>query len=150
MSSCGAYGDPRKPSATATRQLAIFRELGDRWGQGLALNTSARASMDLRRFEETVTTCRQALSVHREIGDRHGEVDALNTLSAAYQGMGRFSEAVSYSRQALSIVRETGDRHGEGITLTKLGAALRADGPAGRRTPLLARCPRHPRRARQP
>ena len=55
----------------ATNQaLAIFRELGDRWGQGLALDTSARASMDLRRFEEAVTTCRQALSVHREIGDR--------------------------------------------------------------------------------
>jgi len=92
--------------------------------------------MDRRRFEETVTTCRQALSVHREIGDRTGEVDALNTLSAAYRGMGRFGEAVGYSRQALSIMRETGDRHGEGITLTKLGAALCAEG----RTDAARRC----------
>jgi tetratricopeptide (TPR) repeat protein len=119
---------PEEAIGYCHQALAIFRELGDRWCQGHALNTSARASMDLRRFEETVTTCRQALSVHREIDNRPGEVDALNTLSAAYQGMGRFSEAISYSRQALSIMRETGDLHGEGITLTKLGAALRAAG----------------------
>jgi tetratricopeptide (TPR) repeat protein len=113
----------------ATNQaLAIFCALGDRWGQGLALNTSARANIDLRRFEEATATCRQALSVHREIGDRTAEVDALNTLSAACRGMGRSGEAVGYSRQALSIVQETGDRHGEGITLSKLGAALCADG----------------------
>ena len=92
--------------------------------------------MDLGRFEEAVTTCRQALSVHREIGNRNGEADALNTLSAACRGVGRFREAVGYSRQALSIARETGDRHGEGITLTKLGAALRAEG----RTATARRC----------
>ncbi len=92
--------------------------------------------MDLGRFEEAVTTCRQALSVHGEMGDRHGEAYALNTLSAACRGMGRFREAVGYSRRALSIVRDIGDRHGEGITLTNLGAALCAEG----RTDTARRC----------
>ena len=106
--------------------LAIFRELGDRWGQGLALNTSARTNMELRRFEEAVTACSQALSVHREIGDRNGEVDALGCVP--HTGAWDNPRSRRLQPPGLVIVRETGDRHREGITLTKLGAALCADG----------------------
>ena len=38
------------------QSLAIFREIGDRHGEGLALNNLGNAYRELRRFEEAITS----------------------------------------------------------------------------------------------
>ena len=62
---------------------AIYRETGDRHGEGAALNNLGVALREVRRFEEAITACQDAAAIYRETGDRHGEGIALNNLEAA-------------------------------------------------------------------
>ncbi|MGA4994713.1 tetratricopeptide repeat protein [Nonomuraea bangladeshensis] len=99
-------------------------QLGDRHGEGQALNNLGVALQEMRRFEEAITAHRDAGAIYRELGDRHGEGMALNSLGNALQGVRRFEEAVTAHEQDLQICRELGDRHREGQALNNLGNAL--------------------------
>ena len=52
---------------------AIFRETGDRHGEGMALNNLGARAAEVRRFEEAITAHQDAAAICRETGDRHGE-----------------------------------------------------------------------------
>ena len=52
---------------------AIFREIGDRHGEGMALNNLGLALREVRRFEEAITAYQDDAAIYRETGDRHGE-----------------------------------------------------------------------------
>ncbi|MGW3028499.1 tetratricopeptide repeat protein, partial [Streptomyces sp. NPDC001221] len=109
---------------TADHALTAARELGDRNGEGMALNNLGLALQGVRRFEEAIHAHTQDLAVFRELGDRHGEGQALNNLGIALQGVRRFEEAIHAHTQAAAIFRELDDRHREGQALNNLGAAL--------------------------
>ncbi|MEU7082934.1 tetratricopeptide repeat protein, partial [Streptomyces achromogenes] len=78
----------------ATAALAVFREFGDRHGEGQALNNLGLALRAVRRFEEAIDAHTQAVTVFREFGDRHGEGQALNNLGLALRAVRRFEEAI--------------------------------------------------------
>ena len=61
---------------------AIFRETGDRHGEGQALNNLGVALLKVGRFEDAITASQGAAAI-RETGDRHGEGIALNNLERA-------------------------------------------------------------------
>src|SRR5215831_5634523 len=50
--------------------VAIFRETGDRHGEGLALLNLCNALAGVRRFDEAVTAHQDAAAIFRETGDR--------------------------------------------------------------------------------
>jgi Tetratricopeptide repeat len=58
---------------------AIFRETGDRHGEGTALSNLGRVLVEVWRFKEAVTVSQDAAAIFRETGDRHGEGIALKT-----------------------------------------------------------------------
>ena len=62
---------------------AIFRETGDRHGEGRALDNLGIALREVRRFEEAITAHQDAAAIFRETGDRHGEGGALDNLGTA-------------------------------------------------------------------
>jgi tetratricopeptide (TPR) repeat protein len=105
--------------------LAIFRDLGDRGGKGVALTHLGVALREVRRFEEAIDADSQAAAIFRDLGDRHGEGQALNNLGVALQEVRRFEEAIDAHTRDLAICRDLGDRHGEGQALNNLGLALR-------------------------
>ncbi|MFI0420781.1 tetratricopeptide repeat protein [Spongiactinospora sp. 9N601] len=107
-------------------QAAI--RLGDRHGEGQALNNLGPALRQVRRFDEAIITCEQAAAIFREMGDRHGEGLALGNLGLALEQVRRFDEAITAHEQAGVIYREMGDRHGEGRAVNNLGLALREVG----------------------
>ncbi|MBN6039999.1 tetratricopeptide repeat protein [Amycolatopsis sp. 195334CR] len=107
------------------RAAAIFRETGDRHGEGQALNNLGLALQEVRRFDDAITAHERDLAICRETGDRHGEGQALNNLGLALREVRRFDDAITHHQQAAAIYRETGDRHGEGQALNNLGLALR-------------------------
>ncbi|MER5916426.1 tetratricopeptide repeat protein [Streptomyces sp. NPDC001982] len=107
-----------------TTALTVFREFGDRHGEGAALNNLGLALQEVRRFEEAIDTHTQAAAVYRELGDRHGEGQALGNLGLALRQVRRFEEAIDTHTQAVAVFRELGDRHGEGTELNNLGLAL--------------------------
>ncbi len=55
--------------ASAQKSLAIFRSLGDRWGQGQALNFYGVALYGASRFDECIEKCREAVRVLERAGD---------------------------------------------------------------------------------
>jgi tetratricopeptide (TPR) repeat protein len=59
---------------------AIYRETGDRHGEGHALDNLGNALRGLGRFGDAITAHRDAAAIYREIRDRHGEGSALNNL----------------------------------------------------------------------
>ena len=63
---------------TISREAA--RRLGDRRGEGGALNNLGFALVEVRRFDEAVTACQDAAAIYRETGDRHGEGIAIQNL----------------------------------------------------------------------
>ncbi len=100
------------------------RRLGDRHGEGMALNNLGVALRCARRFDEAIAAHRDAAAIFRETGDRRGEGTALNNLGLALRYARRFDEAIAAHRDAAAIFSETGDRRGEGMALGNLGTAL--------------------------
>ncbi|SPL88360.1 Putative regulatory protein [[Actinomadura] parvosata subsp. kistnae] len=109
----------------STIAAAAASQLGDRRGEGGALNNLGLALRAVRRFEEAITVHRNAVTIYRELSDRHGEGQALNNLGNALQEVRRFGEAITVHRNAVTIYRELGDRHGESGALNNLGLDLR-------------------------
>ncbi|NWF26964.1 tetratricopeptide repeat protein [Streptomyces sp. PKU-EA00015] len=101
-----------------------FTKLGDRDGEGQALNNLGAALQQMRRFEEAIEAHQFAAERFSELGDLHREGQALNNLGAALQQMRRFDEAIEAHQQAADRFTELGDIHGEGQALNNLGAAL--------------------------
>ena len=62
---------------------AIYRETGDRHGEGLALEGLGLALQEVRRFAEAATAYQDALAIYRETGDQYREGIALENLQGA-------------------------------------------------------------------
>jgi CHAT domain-containing protein/Tfp pilus assembly protein PilF len=103
--------------------LTIYREIGDRRGEGNALGNLGTAYFSLGDYAKAIDYYQQTLAILREIGDRLGEGQSLGGLGIAYYGLGDYAEAIDYHQQSLAIKREIGDRLGEGQSLGNLGIA---------------------------
>jgi tetratricopeptide (TPR) repeat protein len=81
-----------KEAITAHQDAAtIYRETGDRHGQGSALVNLGVALRNVGRFEEAITADQDAAAIFREIGDQHGEGIALGNLEAAQAAQQEYS-----------------------------------------------------------
>ncbi|MCF3618185.1 tetratricopeptide repeat protein [Planktothrix agardhii 1806] len=69
--------------------LNIYREIGDRNGEGKALNNLGIAYSDLGQYQKAIEFYQQSLTITREIGDRNGEGFALGNLGIAYNRLGQ-------------------------------------------------------------
>jgi tetratricopeptide (TPR) repeat protein len=114
--------------AVTTIGLTAARRLGDREGEGDALNNLGGALLEVHQLEKAITACQDAATIFRETGDLRGEGDALNNLGLALKGTRRLDESIAAHQDAATIYRETGDRHGEAKALSNLGGALRESG----------------------
>jgi tetratricopeptide (TPR) repeat protein len=111
--------------AVATVGRDAARRLGDRAGEATAVISLGNSLLDLRRFDEAITSYRDAIAIYRETGDRRREAMALGSLGLALHQARRFEEAITPCQDAVAILREIGDRHREAMALGNLGLALR-------------------------
>ena len=102
--------------------LKVFREIGDRAGEGTTLNNISQIYKAWGRYDEALQTLQESLKITREIGDRAGEGTTLNNISQIYDSWGRYDEALQTLQESLKIRREIGDRAGEGTTLNNMAA----------------------------
>ncbi len=103
------------------QRLSIAREIGDRYGQGIALGNLGIAYKDLGKIQKAIGYYEQRLAIAHELGDRHGEGKVLGNLGNAYSHLGKSQKAIEYFEKILIVFRELGDRRGEGATLGNLG-----------------------------
>jgi DNA-binding SARP family transcriptional activator len=110
--------------AAAQRSLAIQRQQGNRYLEGVSLGILGRASRELGQFTGAVGNLELALAIFRELGQQYGEADSLTDLADALLCLDQVDGAIARLRESLAIRREIGDVHGEAVTLRLLGLAL--------------------------
>jgi CHAT domain-containing protein/Tfp pilus assembly protein PilF len=114
-------GDTQKAEDSFNQALQIWRKVGNRNGEALALNDIGRAYGDLRRPQKALEVFNQALPLWREAGNRRGEALTLNNMGRVYSDLGQEQQALELFNQALPIWREAGNHHGEASTLNAMG-----------------------------
>jgi DNA-binding SARP family transcriptional activator len=117
--------------SAAQRSLAIQRQQGNRYLEGVTLGIQGRASRELGRFTDAVGHLELALTIFRELGQQYGEADALTDLADALLCLEQVDGAIARLHESLAIRREIGDMHGEAVTLRLLGLALDRAGDHG-------------------
>ena len=107
--------------------LRVWREIGDRHGEGSTWNNLADTYRALGQFEPACHGYRMALRVHRVTGNRGGEAWAHDGLGRALRNAGQPDAARRSWRRALAILDDTGDPRSDEIRalLAENGGVLR-------------------------
>jgi predicted ATPase len=111
------------------RACALFRDLGDRWSEGLALGNLAQLDHVEGRIESAKWYFAETLSAFREVGDRRYEGAYLAALANLLHETGDLDGARARYDEACVVLGAARVGHVEGITRAAAGA-LEAD--AGR------------------
>ena len=114
-------GDYRQAIDLYTRALAIARETGDRWGEGVHLGNLGLCHHRLGDYRQAIDLHTQALAIARETGYRQGEGIRMNHLGLCHADLGDYRQAIDLHTQALAIARDIGNRETEGAALGNLG-----------------------------
>jgi DNA-binding SARP family transcriptional activator len=117
--------------SAAERSLAIQRQQGNRYLEGVSLGVLGRASRELGQFTDAVEQLELALTIFRELGQQYGEADCLTDLADALLCLDQVDAAIARLRESLAISREIGAVHAEAVTLQLLGHALGRSGDQG-------------------
>ena len=107
------------------RLLKVAKEVGSRYGEGLAYGNLANAYHNLGDFKTAIAYYDRYLKFAKEAGDRAGEGRTYDNIGKACQGLGDFKKAIDYHERCLKIDKEIGDRSSEQSTYGNLGNAYR-------------------------
>jgi tetratricopeptide (TPR) repeat protein len=89
-----ALGQPQRAIEYYEQRLAIAREVGDRQGEGTALNGLGLAYAALGQPQRALDCYQQRLAIAREIGDLAGEGRANWNLGLVYEQQGDLAAAI--------------------------------------------------------
>lgn len=106
------------------RALDIFKQLGDRHRESMALSNLGAVLAILGRLEEAVPAQEHALEIFQETGDRHSEAATWNNLGSTLKKLGRFDESITAHENARRINQEIGNLHGEGTAWGNVAVSL--------------------------
>jgi tetratricopeptide (TPR) repeat protein len=110
--------------------LALWRSLGSRRNEGLALANLGDCALESGAIDEALRYYERAVKAFSDVGDRRLEGNVLSNSGAALIERGAFDEAKSALGRALGVHRELGYRYYEAITLAYFAyASLASDSP---------------------
>jgi tetratricopeptide (TPR) repeat protein len=104
----------------AERAAVFFYDIGDRGGQGAALNNQGMVIARSGDPKRAIHVFRRAAEIFTELGDRRGLAIQLGNIGAAQVETGDPAAAVESLLAALELHRESGVRFHEGKTLANL------------------------------
>jgi tetratricopeptide (TPR) repeat protein len=114
-------GDYRQAIDLHTQALAIDRDLGDRWGEGVELSWLGNSHYSMGEYRQAIDLLTQSLAIARDLGDREGESWCLGNLGMCHCSLGDYRQAIDLITQALTIARDLGARRAESFLLGYLG-----------------------------
>jgi len=123
----GSRVDPTV-QAMMEEALAIYRDLGNRAGEGNVMWGLGSLLMFAERPEEADAYFRDAISIHRETGNRTMEAWALQMLATSLVMRDRAGDALEPARHALRHFHEGSDVAGITLALDVLSAVSMAAG----------------------
>ena len=103
------------------QNLAVFREIGDKFGAGeclMFLNQVARNNND---YERALALAEEHLALRREIGDQDGTAGALMQLGHSAFLQQDYRRAILLFEESLSLFHALGSKLGLGLGLSHLG-----------------------------
>ena len=118
------YPDPRDAEGLCRQAVALYEEVGDRWGAARSLDFLGILIEDMGRFAEAQACCEQSLAIGRELGDRRGMAGAMLDLGVIAWVQGRLDEAMPLLEQAAGLYRSLDDWSGLSWTIKSLGELL--------------------------
>ncbi|MFB2937945.1 tetratricopeptide repeat protein, partial [Aerosakkonemataceae cyanobacterium BLCC-F154] len=101
--------------------LVIYREIGDKRGEGVTLSYIGTVYDSLGQYPKALEFFSQALAIYREVGNKAYEGTVLHNIGNVYKNLGQYPKALEYLSQSLAIFKEVGDRAGEERTLVGIG-----------------------------
>jgi predicted ATPase/class 3 adenylate cyclase len=116
---------PERIEAVVTRcdeALGLFREIGDRMGEGNTMWALATLYHFAGEFDRAIDWFDQAKAIFREIGQRTMEAWALHMETLPLIREGAFAAATDSSRAALRLFHAAGDLTGVAMVLRNLSA----------------------------
>ncbi|MGB0386518.1 MAG: ATP-binding protein, partial [Ardenticatenaceae bacterium] len=108
--------------------LPLYREVGDQWGEGDALNNLGIVAFQQGDNLAAKDYYEQALQIRQATNDQRGKSTSLSNLGLVLHKLGDYVGAIDYYDQSWQIKRAIGDLRGEGITLLNLGFTSQAQG----------------------
>lgn len=122
--------DPRA-TAMLEEALALFKEVGDKTGQAIAINHLMYTVGFLIDFSEAATICEEAQALSKvPLKDQRAAANLHLTLGMIAFGEGDHEQVVVQIEEALSLFRELGDLLNTGRGLSVLGLAALGRGDA--------------------
>jgi tetratricopeptide (TPR) repeat protein len=109
-------GENDKALGAYRSALKLFAEVGDRRGQGYALNGEAGILYRLGDNEKALDAYRSARKLFEDIGDRRGQGNAFDGEAYVLYALGDNEKALDAYRSAHKLFEEVGDRRGQGYT----------------------------------
>jgi DNA-binding SARP family transcriptional activator/predicted ATPase len=104
--------------------LALYRELGDRWGSAAALYGLGYAANASGAVDDAEQFLRESLAIRRELGDRMGTPTTLEELVWTSLFRSRFEESERLANEIIAIAQELADPASLAIGLRQLAWTL--------------------------
>ena len=117
----GTTGDRPAATASATRALELYRDLGHQAGQGDALGFLGLLHRVSGDYPAAAACLHQALRLFLDAASPAGQANALTELGVVQSGTGDYPAATTSHQQALELFRSLGHRPGQAYVLTQLG-----------------------------
>ncbi|MBV9142013.1 MAG: tetratricopeptide repeat protein [Pseudonocardiales bacterium] len=103
------------------RALHICQDIGDSWGEAVALLGLAKAYVHLGRYNEALDHSQQALRICQDISDPWSHTFALLAIGIIHRKLTHFNDALDYFQRTLTVVRSVHYPAGKAMTLHNLG-----------------------------
>ena len=123
-------GDLTSARLLLEESLALYRELGDKWGAATSLHSLG--GLEYQQGDYAYATARllleESLALYRELGDKHGIANEGMGLALVSFLQGDYPSARSLLTESLALYRESGDIQNIAITLGNLGLVAHEQG----------------------
>ncbi|MCC5610470.1 tetratricopeptide repeat protein [Nostoc sp. CHAB 5834] len=106
---------------TFEQALVIFRQIGDRQGEGATLNSIGANYENLGQYTKALEVSVQALAILKEMGDKSGEAITLSNIGKIYESLGQYTKALEFHEQGLAIEKQLANQAHKGIILNNIG-----------------------------
>jgi tetratricopeptide (TPR) repeat protein len=116
--------DPLEAKEQYEKGVALYEELGDRWGLAQALSALGWIAEHLGNYAWAEELSSRSLAIRRELGDQRGMADAMLNLGIIAWVQGRLDEADSLLRESVGIFRALDDWNRVARTLKDMGEVL--------------------------
>ena len=112
------------------QSLAVYRDVGDRWGIARSLDGLGIATSNLGEYERGIELNQESAAIYRELGDDRGLAITLNNLGSVLLDVGDYEGARVRLEEALAVFEGLGLRDRISVVLCNVGhAAFLGDRP---------------------